>query len=300
MFLRAGEKLTWYPSKRKARIKQIQTDVVPFRLTSCVGKLMERLVNTRLVRHMEKSIITSERAGFRQYRSAEDQVTYIAQKIEDGFQDKQHTLTVWIDMQQAYKVWKVWLRIKLQRSGVTGCMYQWISQYLTKRKARVHVDKTYNCNKTLREGVPQGGVLSPTLFLVFINDSVRDMPRKVLGAIHADNLILWNTLQLQAIDCSSCWTSWKVGQNSGLLESTPERPPLLSSSFQKANLYINGQALFAEDSLTYLAVTFNKRLTWKQQSEKAEARAKVRLALRKKLAGTALGADAVTLRRLHG
>ena len=63
-------------------------------------------------------------------------MTYIAQKIEDGFQDKQHTLTVWIDMEKAYdRVRKDGLRLKLQKSGVTGCMYQWISQYLTNRKA---------------------------------------------------------------------------------------------------------------------------------------------------------------------
>ena len=81
----------------------------PISLTSCVGKLMERLINTHLVWHLEKNnIITPEQAGFRQHHSTEDQVTYyIAQKIKDGFQDKQHTLTVWIDMEKAYdKFWK--------------------------------------------------------------------------------------------------------------------------------------------------------------------------------------------------
>ena len=76
---------------------------------------MERLINTRLVWHLEKNnIITPEQVGFQQHRSTEDQVTYIAQKIEDGFQDKQHTLTVWIDVEKAYeKVWKDGLRLKL-------------------------------------------------------------------------------------------------------------------------------------------------------------------------------------------
>ena len=50
---------------------------------------------------------------------------------------------------------------------------------------------TYSRKKTLKEGVPQGGVLSPTLLLVFINDIVRDIPRKVQGAIYADDLVLW-------------------------------------------------------------------------------------------------------------
>ena len=53
-----------------------------------------------------------------------------------------------------------------------------------------------------------------------------------------------------------------------------------------ANLHINGQTLFAEENPTYLEVTFDRRLTWKQQTEKAEARAKARLALMKKLADT--------------
>ena len=73
----------------------------------------------------------------------------------------------------------------------------------------------------------------------------------------------------------------------------------LSTEEQKATLHINGQTLLAEDNPTYLGVTFDKRLTWKQQTEKAEARAKVRLALMKKLAGTTWGADTVTLKRLY-
>ena len=94
-------------------------------------------------------------------------------------------------MEKAYdRVWKDGLRLKLQKSGVTGCMYQWISQYLINRKARVHLNGTYSRKKTLK-GVPQGGVLSRTLFLVFINDIVGDTPRKVQGAIYADDLVLW-------------------------------------------------------------------------------------------------------------
>ena len=56
-------------------------------------------------------------------------------------------------MEKAYgKVWKDGLRLKLQKSGVTGCMYHWISQYLNSRKARVHVNGGYSRKKTLREG----------------------------------------------------------------------------------------------------------------------------------------------------
>ena len=97
------------PIHKKGKDRANTDSYRPISLTSCVGKLMERLINTRPVWYLEKNYIsTPEHAGFRQHRYTEDQVTYIAQKIEDGFQDKQHTLTVWIDMEKACdKVWKM-------------------------------------------------------------------------------------------------------------------------------------------------------------------------------------------------
>ena len=52
---------------------------------------------------------------------------------------------------------------------------------------------SYSRKKVLSEGVPQGGVLSPTLFFIFINDILKDLPRGVHGAMYADDLILWCT-----------------------------------------------------------------------------------------------------------
>ena len=97
---------------------------------------MERLINSRLVWHLEKrNILIPEQAGFRHHRSTEDQVAYIAQHIEDGFQDKHHTLAVWVDMEKAFdRVRKDGLRVKLHKSGISGCMYEWISQYLNNRR----------------------------------------------------------------------------------------------------------------------------------------------------------------------
>ena len=102
------------PIHKKGKDRVKADSYHPISLTSCVGKLLERMINTRLVWHLEKnSIITPEQAGFRQHHSTEDQVTYIAQMIEDGFQNKHHTLTVWIDVGKAYdKVWKDGLRKK--------------------------------------------------------------------------------------------------------------------------------------------------------------------------------------------
>ena len=296
------------PIHKKGKSRSKVDSYRPISLTSCVGKLMERLINTRLSWHLEKNnIISQEQSGFRHHRSTEDQVAFIAQKIEDGFQDKKHTLTVWIDMEKAFdKVWKDGLRLKLQKSGVSGCMFQWILQYLINRKARVHVNGSFSRKKTLKEGVPQGGVLSPTLFLVFINDIVRDLPRNVQGAIYADDLVLWCTEEYlttanyrlqEALKILENWTKmWLQTINP---KKTTYTIFSLSTKNQTDTLKISGQTIPEEKNPTYLGVTFDRRLTWKQQTEKVETRAKVRLALMKKLAGTTWGADAQTLKKLY-
>ncbi|GFR72998.1 RNA-directed DNA polymerase from [Elysia marginata] len=72
-------------------------------LLSCLGKTMERMVNTRMTWYLEKNyILVEEQTGFRRGRCTEDQITLIAQDIEDGFQEKTHTVVVWIDMAKAF------------------------------------------------------------------------------------------------------------------------------------------------------------------------------------------------------
>ena len=83
----------------------------------------------------------------------------------------------------------------------------------------------------------------------------------------------------QALNTLEGWTNqWLVKINSRKNTYTIFS---ISTKEQKATLHIKGQTLLAEDNPTYLGVTFDKWLTWKQQTEKAEARAKVRLALMK-------------------
>ena len=301
---------TMIPVHKKGKNKKDVNSYRPISLLSCTGKLLERMVNTRLTWHLEgRNIYANEQAGFRKNLSTEDQVTYIAQKIEDGFQKKQHTLTVWIDMEKAFdKVWKDGLRLKLRESGVCGNMFRWISQYLNNRKARVHVDGEYSKKKVLREGVPQGGVLSPTLFLVFINDIMKDMSNRIQGAIYADDLVLWCSEEYlttarfrmqEALNVLNSWTKkWLVKLNASKTTYT-----VFSLSTKEQNktttLQIDGIALKKEDCQTYLGVTFDPKLTWKQQTEKTEKRAKLQLNLMRKLAGSTWGADHKTLKTLY-
>ena len=296
------------PILKRGKDKSKAESYRPVSLTSCVGKLMERLINTRLVWHLEeKKHITPEQAAFSQDRSTEDQITYIAQAIEDAFQDKKHTLAVWIGLEKAFdKVWKEGLKVKLHQCGVAGRMFKWTGQYMHNRKAKVQLKQHLSKKRTLRQGVPQGGVLSPTLFLIFIRDILHRMPKNIQGAIYADDLALWcseeyittaNYRLQQALQVIESWAqSWLVKVNE---KKTTFTIFSLSNQKHSVHLKLNGQTLHQEDTPTYLGVTLDRRLAWKNQLQNNQARAKIRLALMKKLSCTEWGADQNVLKKLY-
>ena len=113
-------------------------------------------------------VVASEQAGFWEHHCTVDRTTYLAQEIEDGFQHKKQTLTVWIDLQKTFHtVWTDGLLLKLKKCNIARNMFRWIKSHLHNRRARLFIDNTKSKKILLRHEVPQGGVISPT---IFIND----------------------------------------------------------------------------------------------------------------------------------
>ena len=278
----------------------------PISLTSCLCKTMERIINLRLQWYLEsKNLLVSQQAGFRQCYSTEDQITYLSQEIEDAFQEKKQVLTAWIDLRKAFdKVWKGGLMKKLRNCKVQGKMYNWIKAYLHNRKARV--DGLKSKKILLRHGVPQGGVLSPTLFLVYINDLIAELPHGTKVAMYADDMVMWCTdeqaavatkLLQRAIDALTAWASrWCVSINTDKCSTTLFT---LSPKQKAGDIKINGVPLREDKQPTYLGVTFDDRMTWKHHISKAATKARRKMAILRKLSGTTWGASGKILSKVY-
>ena len=169
----------------------------PICLTSNVCKLAERLVLNRMDWIIQKNkLIGEDQAGFQKHRCTEDQLIRIQQKVLDGFNSarsrnarSKRTLMVLFDFLKAFdKVWKDGLLWKLIRKGLPTCMIKWIREYLSGRESYVRSNSTQSRKKGFKHGVPQGGVLSPKLFILFIDDIVKDLGPEVKVSLFADDL----------------------------------------------------------------------------------------------------------------
>ena len=127
----------------------------------------------------------------------------------------------------------------------------------------------------IRHGVPQGGVLSPTLYLIFINDIIKELRGGVKGALYADDLVMWcvdesaitATKRMQSpVDALNKWANkWCVAINKGKSLTTL----FTLSQKQASTICLGDSPLKAEEQPTYLGVTFDRRLTWKSHINKA-------------------------------
>ena len=181
------------PLLQEGKDRHSKTSYHPISLLSCLDKTMEHMVNRRLQYHLEKNgLLSPSQSGFRKNRSTKDQVTLLSQDVENGFQQKMKTLAVFVDLTKAFdNVWKEGLLFKILRKRVCGNMYSWIQSYLFQRSARARFDGQTSSSVKIIEWVPQGGVISPTLFIIFIDDICDQLSSHIPRALHADDLELW-------------------------------------------------------------------------------------------------------------
>ena len=114
------------PILKKGKPQEDLNSYRPISVTSCLGKLAERMVNSRLYWWLEtRGLINKRQAGFRVGYRTEDQLFRLSQRILDGFQRKHHTTAVFVDLKQAYdRVWRKGLLLKMQYAGIHGNLYQ--------------------------------------------------------------------------------------------------------------------------------------------------------------------------------
>ena len=164
----------------------------PVSLLSVVSKVFEKLVNNRIVDHLEKCGLFSDfQYGFRSSQSTADLLTVGSDRIARAFNRSGTSRAVALDISKAFdRVWHAGLLSKLKSSGISGQVFGRISSFLSNGRLRVVLDGKSSQEYPINAGVPQGSILGPTLFLLYINDLPDDGICNI--AIYADDTTLYS------------------------------------------------------------------------------------------------------------
>lgn len=167
----------------------------PISLLNYNGKLMERCVHKHMTNYLiNNSIISPFQSGFQSGDSAVNQLLHLCNDFSKALDDGKEIRVVFCDISKAFdRVWHQGLIFKLRSVGITGSLLDWISDYLENRLQRVCIKGSLSSWKKIFAGVPQGSILGPLLFLIFINDIVNNIGTNI--RLFADDTSLYQTVE---------------------------------------------------------------------------------------------------------
>ena len=161
----------------KKESKNNASNYRPISLLSSLSKVLEKAVHYHLYTYLnDHSLLTVKNSGFKQKDSTVNQLLSIVHKLYSGLDNKENACLVFLDISKAFdKVWHEGLLFKLKQLGISGTLLKWLESYLALRKQRVILDGCCSDVSYVEAGVPQGSILGPLLFLVYVNDLVTDL-----------------------------------------------------------------------------------------------------------------------------
>ena len=248
----------------------------PVSLTCIFSKIMEHIIYSCLFDHLNHfQALRDEQHGFRQHRSCE---TQLISTVHDLAQCLSQCNVLLLDFCKAFdKVPHCRLFNKLQFYGIQGSLLNWIKKFLTDRSQQVILNNTQSISCNVLSGVPQGTVLAPLLFLIYINDLPLHVSNKV--RLYADDVILYSYIysmddcyKLQKdLDSLTMWShKWQMFFN-------PRKCEFLritnKKNFISFTYHINDCSIQEVTHAKYLGVVLDQHLSWNDHIKKTANKA---------------------------
>jgi len=244
----------------------------PVSLPSISCKLLEHIIHSSIMAHLDEfKFLNNAQHGFRKKRSCETQLISTLEDFNNCLNKKQQIDAILLDFSKAFdKVDHEGLLLKLDHCGISDSLLSWIRSFLIGRGQKVLVDGTMSAPRPVLSGVPQGTVLGPLLFLIYINDISDHLSQGTEIRLFADDSLLYRTINspedavtLQKdLDQLQRWeATWKMEfhpQKCQLLRITNKR------KFIHSQYNIHNVILEETCSAKYLGVTIDSKLRWKK------------------------------------
>ena len=171
----------------------------PISLTSITCKMLERIITSNIVQHLDShNILHDAQHGFRKHRSTETQFIQLIENLAHNIDNRIQTDAILLDFQKAFdKVPHHRLLYKLKYYGISPQALNWVHSFLTNRTQQVLLEGNMSSSINVTSGVPQGNVLGPLLFLIYINDLPDYIQNNSTVKLFADDTIIYHPINNQ-------------------------------------------------------------------------------------------------------
>lgn len=263
----------------------------PISLLSTVGKVLEKIVHKHVFNFFhEHHVITSLQSGFVPGDSTVNQLTDIYNTFCKALDEGKEVRAIFCDISKAFdRVWHKGILFKLKSVGISGSLLNWFTDYLKDRKQRVVLPGASSDWTSIKAGVPQGSILGPLLFILYINDIVDDIDSTIrlfaddtsLYIIVEDPVLAADQLNSDLLKVHQWATKWLVKFNPLKSQSVvfsrkqnkPYHPPVL----------LDQTPINETTSHKHLGVFLSNDCTWHDHLEYIKSKAWNRINVMRKL-----------------
>jgi len=258
----------------------------PISLTCISCKLLESVIKESLLCHLlQHNIINKHQHGFLRRKSTATQLLECNLDWNIALNSRNSIDIIYLDYAKAFdSVVHQKLLAKLSCYGINGQLLTWIKSFLTGRTQYVIIAGSYSHTCCVISGVPQGSVLGPVLFIVFVNDICKVVCDGVTVKLFADDTKLYSVINTAADhdnlqSCLSAIYNWSAHWQ---LTLSPSKcsvlhvSPTQASNYRFCNYYVNDAVLPSVDCVTDLGVSYDNKLRCAPHIDKIVSRASLR------------------------
>ena len=267
----------------KSGDKSQVTNYRPISLLCIVSKVLEHLIYKRVSKFLtDNNILSHQQFGFRQHHSTTQQLLIFLTKVLNALNNYPKCDVIYLDFKKAFdSVPHQELLLKLWKVGVVGSLWRWLREYLSNRCQRVCINNSDSSTRPVISSVPQGSLLGPLLFLVYINDLPPSLKHSESLLFADDTKCLrpicspHDCIQLQSdLDALSSWsTKWKLLFNEtkcSLLSIASGHAQTEQSEHQ---YFINDQPISTSNLQKDLGIIMSSSLSWSYHISKITSKA---------------------------